>query len=269
MKPGRDPLILAVFLALAVGFYFYSNYPKSEGSYTSARVLDVIDGDTIIIDDAKRSHVRYLGIDTPEAAHQDSPGDPLSAEAKGLNEMLVRGKEVRLEFDEEKYDVYGRLLAYVFVGDTFVSGEMLREGLATPLVIDPNRKYGDVIMSAAEEGRRRGKGMWGDLSRIGRPPGSEEFVIDISRAPRYEGKRVVVRGKVIGVRKSEKVLVLNLDGGFEVVIFPDDWDNFSYFGIDPAADYEGKDIEVTGRVRMHRGSPGMIVDHPMLIRSPG
>jgi DNA/RNA endonuclease YhcR with UshA esterase domain len=80
---------------------------------------------------------------------------------------------------------------------------------------------------------------------------------------------VVVRGKVTDVRKSKKVLVLSLEDKLEVVIFPGDYGNFEFFGIDPAADYEGEEIEVTGRVKMRKGVPGIVVDHPMLIRSAG
>ena len=269
MKPERKIVFILVFVVLAAVFHFYNERPVVRSDSETVRVLEVVDGDTIIIDDGMKSRVRYLGIDTPELARPDSPGDPLGAEAKEFNRKLVGGKDVRLEFDEEKYDVYGRLLAYVYADDVLVSSEMLRAGLATPLIIEPNRRHEGLLMEAAAEARQKRKGVWGDLDALAPPSGNGDFLVDLDKVGRYEGKRVVVRGKVTGVRKSKNVLVLDVEDKLEVVIFPDDLGNFEFFGIDPAADYEGEWIEVTGRVRVRRGKPDIVVDHPMLVRSPG
>lgn len=269
LKPGRNTLLILVFIALAAVFHFYNERKEERPDSLTVRVVEVVDGDTIVIDDLGKGRVRYLGIDTPELAWPDSPGDPLAAEAKEFNRKLVGGKKVRLEFDEQKYDVYGRLLAYVYADDVFVSGEMVREGLASPLIIEPNKRHENRLMEAAAEARENRRGIWGELDTLTPPLGNRDFLIDLSKAGQYEGKRVVVRGKVTGVRKSRNVLVLNLEDKLEVVIFPGDYGNFEFFGIDPAADYEGKEIEVTGRVRVRKGTPGIVIDHPMLIRSAG
>ncbi len=58
-----------------------------------------------------------------------------------------------------------------------------------------------------------------------------------------------------------------MEDKLDVVIFPDDWNNFEYFGIDPEKFYKSRTVEVIGRVKMRRGKPGIIVDHPMLLRS--
>ena len=139
----------------------YTTHTRERRRREEFRVAEVIDGDTIVIDDGKGTLVRYLGIDTPEAARQDSPGDPYSAEAAEFNRKLVGGKRVRLEFDSEKYDVYGRLLAYVFADDVSVSEELLRQGLATPLFIDPNRKYREQFNERRGRGQEREKGNLG------------------------------------------------------------------------------------------------------------
>lgn len=269
MKPGKDPVIVLVFIALAAGFYLYNTYAGKNDGEGTFRVAEVIDGDTIAIDDGKGTLVRYTGIDTPEAARQDSPGDPYSAEARELNRKLVGGKRVRLEFDSERYDVYGRLLAYVFADGVSVNEELLRQGLATPLFIDPNRKYREQYAAAAEEAMKAKRGIWGDLGSIKAPAGNGVFVVDLDNARLHEGKRVVVRGKVTRARKSDKAVVLSVDGRLDVVIFPDDLGNFEFFGIDPASYYTGKKVEVTGRVKMHKGTPGIVVNHPMLIRRTG
>ena len=269
MKPGKDPVVVLVFIALAVVFYFYNVHTEKKTEDASYRVAEVLDGDTIVIDDGKGTLVRYLGIDTPEAAHQDSPGDPYSAEAGELNRKLVGGKTVRLEFDSEKYDVYGRLLAYVYADGVSVSQELLRQGLATTLFIEPNGKYKDSFNKASEEARRERRGMWGDLDTIDVPAGNGAFVVDIDKASLYEGKRVVVRGRITGARESGKAVVLSIDGKFDVVIFRDALDNFRFFGIDPASYYMEKEVEVTGRVKMYKGTPGVHVNHPIHIRRTG
>jgi micrococcal nuclease len=154
LKPGKDPVIVLVFIALAAAFYLYNTYAAKEKREDEYRVADVIDGDTIAIEDGKGTLVRYIGIDTPEIARQDSPGDPFSEEAKELNGKLVRGKSVRLEYDNERYDVYGRLLAYVFADGVSVNEQLLRSGLATPLFIKPNVKYMEAFTRAADEAKK-------------------------------------------------------------------------------------------------------------------
>jgi micrococcal nuclease len=269
LKSGKDPVIVLVFIALALAFYLYNTYAGRDEREGEFRVADVIDGDTIAIDDGEGTLVRYIGIDTPEIERQDSPGDPFSEEAREFNRKLVRGKSVRLEYDSERYDVYGRLLAYVFTDGVSVSEQLLRRGLATPLFIEPNVKYREAFTRVADQARKEKRGIWGDLDSMTSPSGNNRFVIDIDSAPRYEGKRVIVRGEVTSVRVSESAVVLSIGGRLEVVIFPDDLGNFTFFSIDPADYYTGKEVEVIGRVKMHRGIPGIVVDHPMLVRRTG
>ena len=63
--------------------------------------------------------MRYIGVDTPESV---KPGEPVecfgAARRADFNERLVEGETVRLVFDAEQRDPYGRLLAYVYLGDT-------------------------------------------------------------------------------------------------------------------------------------------------------
>lgn len=269
MKPGKDPLIVIVFIVLALGFYLYTKLPERNGEDAYFGVADVIDGDTIVIDDGKGTLVRYVGIDTPEAARQDSPGDPFSEEATELNRKLVGRKRVRLEYDRERYDVYGRTLAYVFADGVSVNEELLRSGLALPLFIEPNGKYKEPFYAATEEAKREKRGMWGDLDNIVTPEGNSAFVITAGEAPCYEGKRMVIRGEVTGVRQSDKALVLSIDGKFDAVIFPEDLGNFAFFGIAPADYYRGRNVEVTGRIKMYKGTPEIILSHPMHIRRKG
>lgn len=266
MNRSSRKVYYLLLLIIIIGAYYFFGKTDRDPNSEEYRVIDVIDGDTVVINDAKNSRVRYLGIDTPEIALQDSPGDPMSKEAWDYNAGLVQGKKVRLELDEEKYDVYGRILAYVYVDELLVNQELLKEGLATVLIIEPNNKHSEIIYDAVGEARRKNKGIWGPLSSLHPPNSNHRFRVDIDKVDRYEGKRVVVGGEVIGSRKSEKVIALSMEDKLDIVIFPNTWDNFEHFGIDPENFYLQKNVEVTGRVRMRRGKPSIVVDHPMFIR---
>lgn len=266
IRRHRKILYLLVVIIIFGAYYLFGSSDKAPNSQ-EYKVIDVIDGDTIIIDDARNSRVRYLGIDTPEIELQDSPGEPMSKEALDFNADLVEGENVVLEFDEEKYDVYGRILAYVYVDDVLVNEELLKEGLATVLIIPPNGMHSDKIYSAIGEAKRNKKGLWGELSELKPPHHNSKFEVDLDKVPRYEGKRIVVVGRISDTRKSDKVIVLNMEDMLDVVVFPSDWENFEHFDIDLEEFYQDKTIEVIGRVRMRNGKPSIVVNHPMLLRS--
>lgn len=110
---------------------------------TTGRVTWVYDGDTIEVADLGR--VRLLGIDVPESAASDRDrfyqrqfriaAPTLRSVARQAKEFVMtksHGRTVRLEFDRQRTDAYGRLLAYVYLPD----GELLNlvlidRGLAT------------------------------------------------------------------------------------------------------------------------------------------
>jgi hypothetical protein len=95
----------------------------------TARVMRVIDGDTIEVDlQGAREEVRYIGVDTPETKHPKKPVQPFGPEAGEANRKLVGDKPVRLELDVQPRDHYRRLLAYVYVGETMVNAELVRLG---------------------------------------------------------------------------------------------------------------------------------------------
>ncbi|MBI4669408.1 MAG: thermonuclease family protein [Elusimicrobia bacterium] len=117
-------------------------------------VRRVSDGDTVVLSDGAK--VRYIGIDTPEKER------PYYDEARRFNEKLVLGKAVRLEYDIEKTDRYGRTLAYVYLKDgTFVNAEMIRQGYANIYTFPPNLKYTELFLSFQKEARQANRGLWG------------------------------------------------------------------------------------------------------------
>jgi micrococcal nuclease len=120
--------------------------------------LRVIDGDTIVLVNGEK--IRYLGIDTPETRFSPRGPQYYADEATAANRRLVEGKNVRLEFDVERRDIYGRLLAYVFVDTIFVNAELVRGGYAKTLFFRPNNRYRALLSKLERESREAGLGMW-------------------------------------------------------------------------------------------------------------
>jgi micrococcal nuclease len=90
--------------------------------------------------------VRLIGVDTPEVFGGE---EPCGQEASDFTTQQLEGQQVTLEIGEEPEDPYGRLLAYVFVGNEFYNETLVSEGLADAKSYQPNTKY-DAQLEAAE-----------------------------------------------------------------------------------------------------------------------
>ena len=117
-----------------------------------------VDGDTVELEDGRK--VRYLGIDTPEK------GENFYDQARDANAAYFSGREAWLEFDVEKNDKYGRLLAFVWVqtaqGALLVNAELIRAGLAYVYTPGPNAKHKDALVACQREARENARGFWKD-----------------------------------------------------------------------------------------------------------
>lgn len=83
----------------------------------------VIDGDTIV---ACQNTTRLLGINTPEK------GEKFYNEAKEYLSKRIENRSVTLVFSKEKYDKYGRVLAYVYLGEECINSKIIENGFANP-----------------------------------------------------------------------------------------------------------------------------------------
>ena len=125
-------------------------------------VVRVVDGDTIHVRiGARVEKVRYIGVNTPEVHHPRKGEEPGGREAAEVNRRLVEGERVRLELDVQERDRYGRLLAYVWVGDVMVNAELVRLGYAQVMTIPPNVRYQEIFVKLQREAREAGRGLWG------------------------------------------------------------------------------------------------------------
>jgi len=127
------------------------------------KVKWVNDGDTIILQDNRR--VRYIGINAPEIDHDGKKGEPFGYKATFFNKDMVLSQKVRLEFKEERFDQYGRLLAYIFLSDgTFVNQKMIEKGFAYFLPVRSKGKYDNRLLKAQREAMKLKLGIWNIVS---------------------------------------------------------------------------------------------------------
>ena len=150
-------LLLSVLIALV------STPVASQSDSVTVQVVRVVDGDTIqvccVFGD--RVKVRYIGVDTPETHHPMRGVEPYGKEAAEANRKLVDGKTVRLEFDVQEQDRYGRLLAYVYLEEgTFVNAWLVENGYAVVMTIPPNVKYQELFLKLQREAREARRGLW-------------------------------------------------------------------------------------------------------------
>jgi endonuclease YncB( thermonuclease family) len=137
--------------------------PAEERALFVAKVVEVIDGDTIDVQlaDGREERVRYIGMDTPEI---HGPVECYGQEASAYNDRLVGGKTVWLELDVEERDRYQRLLAYVYLdsdGQAMVNAILLSQGYAQVMTVPPNVKYAARFLKLQQEAREAGRGLWG------------------------------------------------------------------------------------------------------------
>lgn len=135
------------------------------GTTETARVVRVVDGDTIVIDRGRgHERLRYIGINAPESVKPDTPVQFMGHEASVANTALVDGREVVLEKDVSEVDQYGRLLRYVWLRDgagwIFVNLELARDGFAQAATYPPDVRWAMVFRTAEREARSAGAGLW-------------------------------------------------------------------------------------------------------------
>lgn len=158
---------LVVAFSLLVGFlggtqftsYLGTKEQNQTGSQypSSALVARIIDGDTVEIDNNKDLSVRLIAINVPD-------------ENKEINEQAIDyltntllNQPVTLEYEEgyEK-DVYARLNAYVFINDTNINLELVKQGLAKVVIYKKRRawKYQDQLLEAQTQAQEQKLGLW-------------------------------------------------------------------------------------------------------------
>ena len=141
------------------GFLEKSNLPYSD----AVRVFKVVDGDTFWIKNraGKNVKIRLIGIDAPEdrnAFHKKK--HPFGITSKRYLDSLFLHKEIRLEYDVDSLDRYGRTLAYAYLNDTFINAELIKNGYALLMTVSPNVRYQSQFVEGQSYARSNRLGLW-------------------------------------------------------------------------------------------------------------
>lgn len=237
---------MTIFILITIIALFHSLNLPSTGW-----VAEVIDGDTIMLKDGRL--LRYLGVNTPEIREKDGEVwvpkmSPWGEKAYLYNKKMTEGKKIRIEYDKKKRDRYGRLLGYVFVKDGLLNSILLRKGLAVIDLRAPNFKYLDLLAKSFQEGIKKRKGIWGNIAPI-----SPQI------ASKFQGKIVILQGKVLDVYQGKELTFLLLPTGFKLIIFKD---NLPLFDLSTLLKLKDKNVRAYGIVKKYRGNFEMILHHP-------
>jgi micrococcal nuclease len=144
------------------------------GERVTVHVLRAVDGDTLLLEGGER--VRLLGVDTPETKIPNQPPEPFGPEASDFTARFIQGGTAALEFDVERFDKYGRTLAYVFVDGRMLNEELIREGFSAAQLQYPYRSDRKRRFALLErEARDQRRGLWSRAvpaapTAPGRPP---------------------------------------------------------------------------------------------------
>lgn len=148
--------------------------PALPASVTEAKVVRVIDGDTIEVAyvagaQLPATRVRLIGINTPESTTRV---EPFGKEASAYTEQQLEGKTVWLEKDVSETDRYGRALRYVWltkppaeptdkdIRTHLFNAILVLAGYAQVATYPPDVKYVDYFIRFQREAREANRGLW-------------------------------------------------------------------------------------------------------------
>jgi len=213
-------------------------------------VSHIIDGDTFITTD--NTHVRLLGIDTPEIDYETNNHEPGAVNARALLiQFLSQANQIGLVFDKESRDQYGRTLAHVFlVNGTNLQAELIKSGYAVPYTFPPNLMFTDCYYALAQTARNNNQGVW-NYSAFQQINASE-------LKPSDKGFRIIA-GKIAEIHKSKRSLILELNQNLRIFILNK---NLKYFEHMNLQDLLGKSIGVYGKISYRANVFWLQLRHP-------
>jgi endonuclease YncB( thermonuclease family) len=138
-----------------------SEGPRVESDLVQGTVVDVIDGETIVVEiDGVQQTVRYLGLDVPT-------GDACYAsEAAAANRSLVEGQTVTIERQATDVDARGNWVRDVWVTDSngqmvLASQQLIAQGAAEANISQPNTRFAGWLQQTQATAQADGAGIWG------------------------------------------------------------------------------------------------------------
>lgn len=148
-------------------FYVEESSPQPNNNLQEAKVVRVVDGDTLIaIVNGEEEKIRLIGIDTPESVHSNKEkNNEYGTMASDYTKSIVP-EVIYLEYDEDPTDQYDRLLCYVWLYndtssmDNMLNARLLKDGYAFNKEYKPNVKYADDFEEICNTAENNNSGLW-------------------------------------------------------------------------------------------------------------
>jgi len=212
----------------------------------------VYDGDTVKLSDGRR--VRLIGINTPEMGHHDAQqAEPYAEAARASLQVALQdhGNMISLQYGQERKDRYGRLLAHAYLDNgEDVAVALLRQGLATTLVIPPNTATASCYSEIEREARNAGRGLWQLAAYHAQ---AADTLPEDTRGFR------IVRGRVTGITRTHHQVRVALEGKLVASISYSDLGCFEQGYLDALPE---RTVELRGWIKPDRNGLRVRVRHP-------
>lgn len=176
--PGRiGPELKLIHFAVAPAVLWTLSSPFLQGTPLQDRVVRVVDGDTVILERLGRA--RLIGVDAPESVHPEYPAEHFGKESARFTKTSLEGRDVTLEFGDERTDSFNRKLVYVYLPDgTLFNAQLVKLGYAFAYTQFPFRLKLE-FLRLEDAARHAGAGMWS--TSVWRSPGTVFHGNQVSR----------------------------------------------------------------------------------------
>jgi micrococcal nuclease len=149
----------------AVESGLFTGSPAPPAGATQARVVRVVDGDTIIGQLAGQPtvRVRLIGADTPETVKPGTPVACFGEVASAYTKRMLTGRTVTVAFEPGgRTDRYGRDLWDIWLPDgRLFAGLLVADGLARAYPYPPQTQYAPWLAALQSQAKSGGRGLWG------------------------------------------------------------------------------------------------------------
>ena len=143
--------------------FFFAKAQLQENTWY--KVSKITDGDTfyVMTKNSEKFKIRLIGINAPESYNVGKKfrKEYFGKEAKVFATNLLKNKKVKLTFDVQKTDRYGRILAYAYLENgVFLNQYLVENGFAVVATFPPNVKFVEVFTKAEKSARNKKLGLW-------------------------------------------------------------------------------------------------------------
>jgi len=216
-------------------------------------VAKFVDGDTLVLQSGET--IRLAGINTSEMATDNRPAEPLALEARDVLAAQLADGQVLIEDAPQPRDRHGRTLAYLFRPDgASVQEALLREGLASAVVILPNDRYLDRFIQAEQAAHRAERGIWA-LAYYAPAPAGE-----------IRGGYQFVRARLSRIEMGKKWFAFSVEKDLVILVRRSAWEaGFAY----PPGALDQASIAVRGWFSKKKPRTTLVINHPFMLERCG